>query len=29
MESARYKHAEQALMRKAADAAIANKVAAN
>jgi aminopeptidase N len=29
MESARFKHAEQALMRKAADAAIAPKVAAN
>jgi hypothetical protein len=29
MESARYKHAEQALMRKAADTAIAHKVAAN
>jgi len=29
MESARYKHAEQALMRKAADAAIAHKVAVN
>ena len=29
MESARFKHAEQALMRKAADAAISGKVAVN